>query len=385
MMEYDQSRSKLDVTREPIITITGTNYPGLQVGQKLSLPEAENLFPRIQYEHEQRVAQGDVNQFEVNFKIEYQRAGKKLEYNGAYYTGEGEPGLIGDIKDTTNYFLQQFESNVPPYTKWDMEKEYNELLYVRDELVPYLKMHHCMSSLETHHRNEFQEMLKAKELGKEIPDYDKLIAYHQEMLRYVDRVQKQLNTASREFRFPRMPEKELYVQAEPKSFDEVFHSKKMKLLSSQSELSMDLFHVRPNDLVEIQRKPNKYGMVIQRVLVKDINPAEKKILAEFTGKHKFLGQQEISLDSVDAIKKVAEREQYFAENYSSGSKVAVHFRNPATGEKEQLNGYAISVDNGYLRLFEAQSKQHSMSLGDIVSINQFPMERAKTKSAGLER
>lgn len=205
---------EIDPLKEPVVTIRLSEHPAFHDRPKLPLSEASAIFEQLdRQQHEVRNQPGYEGflYHKTNFEIEYQKDGELRKFSGRQDLGDGDGSLTSHIQKGAERSLNDDFMNSWHEQKGGHEQFVAEMRYVLDEFVPYLKMHEGLTDLEKMSQSMIIELSAIKEQGGTVTDLENRIAYHSDVLKYIQDARSELNTATGEYRLPEMPRLESYL------------------------------------------------------------------------------------------------------------------------------------------------------------------------------
>lgn len=163
MKEYEK---ELELTRAaqekdypPKVTVLYSDSPDLVSGSSYPISEiSDYLYDKSS--EARRMPVSPLNYDKIKFRIDFRQNGKAQSYEGLYNIGAERKSLINHI---ANYASKQLEDTEGQehlrkvlgdgYVKQHLK----QCTYIKNELVPYLKLHEELSALESIARNPVQD------------------------------------------------------------------------------------------------------------------------------------------------------------------------------------------------------------------------------------
>lgn len=197
----EQLPPALDPHIQPVVTVTFTESPYLEIGQKLPIHEANAIFQKLDAEH-----RGGGYYDKTDFRIDYTLRGELHSYEGQQDFGDRDGSLIEHIEQFQETYLHSdywkgFLIKEKGLEAW--QEDHADRENTLNELIPYLKLHCNLSELE----QLAQEALKPeKQLSPEG------ITYFTAVQNHVNLCRDMLNQGN--FDLPKLPRIEEVLQAE---------------------------------------------------------------------------------------------------------------------------------------------------------------------------
>lgn len=178
VQQPEQLPPSLDPRIQPVVTVTFTESPYLEDGQKMPIHEANAIFQRLDEEH-----RGGGYYDKTGFRIDYTLRGELHSYEGRQDFGDKDGSLIEHIEKFQETYLnsenwKDFYIKEKGLEAWKEDQADRE--NTLNEFIPYLKLHCNLSELE----QLAQEALKPeKELSTDGVAYFTAIQNHVNLCR----------------------------------------------------------------------------------------------------------------------------------------------------------------------------------------------------------
>ena len=200
----------LDPAAEPVVTILFSESPYLEIGQKMPLHEANDLFAKLDAEHP-----GNGYYDKTDFRIDFIFQGEAQSYSGRQDFGDRDGSLIVHMRDYQDFYLHNGE-----WKNYLLQQKGAEALAEDQasretfvsEIIPYMELHCNLSRLE----QEAQRLLESDSALK-----PEKTAYYKAMVNYVKNCRPLLNQG--QYQLPQPPK--------PSDFDQSLQSYKEHVLA----------------------------------------------------------------------------------------------------------------------------------------------------------
>lgn len=204
-----------EMNQEPLVTIKFSEHPEFEEGEVLPLSEANQKIQQL--DQEVRAERMDPEHGFYNktfFEIHYQMDDVEQSYSGRQDLGDGDGSLISHVELAAATELKDLQN---PEVIKTMGKEYvdthiRQNKYIKEILVPYLKLHCNLSAMEKMATNILEKL-------RDIPNPGAMgrtnVSYHTAVLSYVSDCRKKLNQGNE---LPKEPKKEEYMDPEDRAY-----------------------------------------------------------------------------------------------------------------------------------------------------------------------